>query len=112
IPCAEIDTAAAFRLMINATARELAMDRAKCLYREWSLLQRVEVLHVQTSEAHADQRKRCDHTIAMLETRLHQEHLRNGKLKPWATVGKVSVGVVSVALLGAVAVQIIGAAQP
>ena len=93
IPCAEIDTAAAYRLMLNGTAKELAMDRAKCLYREWSLIQRTEELHLQTSAAKNDERKRCDFTIAALETKLYQEQQIGNRLRPWANIGKIGIGV-------------------
>ncbi len=92
IPCAEVDTAAAYRLMINGTAKELAIDRAKCLYREWVLLERTEEFHLLMADAKHQERKRCDFTIAALETRLFDEQQRVDRLKPWATLGKITLG--------------------
>ncbi len=79
--------------MLNATARELAIDRAKCLYREWTLIGRTEALHIETREAKREERERCDFTIQALESKLFAEQRISDRLRPWATIGKVTVGV-------------------
>jgi len=92
IRCSEVDSAAAFRTMLNSTAKEIAIDRAKCLYREWVLIGKTEALHLQTTATKAEERRRCDYTIANLETLLYQEQQKTARLRPWATIGKVTIG--------------------
>lgn len=77
--------------MLNATARELAIDRAKCLYREWTLIGRTEALHLETKAAKREERERCDFTIKALEDKLYAEQRISDRLRPWATIGKVTV---------------------
>jgi hypothetical protein len=93
IPCAEIDTAAAYRLMLNGTAKELAIDRAKCMYREWNLINHVELIEKDAAKARKDERERYEFTIRSLETSLYQEQLKVDRNKPWATLGKFTFGV-------------------
>ena len=92
--------------MINATARELAIDRAKCLYREWSLLNATEELHLKMAAAKLEERKRCDQTIASLSNALEQERIERKRQEPWSNFGKVTA-VFLTFLSGVVVVEIV-----
>lgn len=79
-------------MMLNSTARDLAIDRAKCLYREFTLIGRTEELHLQMAAAKRDERERCEFTIKALEDKLYAEQRIGDKMRPWATIGKVCFG--------------------
>lgn len=105
IPCAEIDTAAAYRSMLDQTAKSIAIDRAKCLYREWSLLNATEELHLKMAAAKLEERQRCDQTIASLSNALEQERIERKRQEPWSNFGKVTA-VFLTFLSGVVVVEI------
>ena len=92
--------------MLNQTAKSIAIDRAKCLYREWSLLNATEELHLKMAAAKLEERKRCDQTIASLSNALEQERLERKRQEPWANFGKVTA-VFLTFLSGVVVVELV-----
>lgn len=79
-------------MMLNSTARDLAIDRAKCLYREWTLIGRTEEKVDEMAKAKREERERYEFLILALENKLYAEQQRCDRMKPLWTFGKVCLG--------------------
>ncbi|TXH54436.1 MAG: hypothetical protein E6Q97_10965 [Desulfurellales bacterium] len=111
VPIKDLITIAAHRIYLEDKAKSFK-DEAILRGKETYAL-RQELAKKDTIIAfHVEDKERLRGELSQMDDLLDDCEERSGKLRPWATVGKVGTITVSLAVLGIVAERIINSAKP